>query len=116
CQEQCCQASRLDPEARLIHYAGHSPRTASGPDPAGAPAGKSRGTNVFGYRSIAERILDDRFAVSWTATSGLYPANTDERTVFGPRVQAFTRAFPDLPIGEWLDDAGVGFDHGPQTI
>jgi hypothetical protein len=64
---------------------------------------------VFGYRSIAERVLDDRFAVAWTVCSGLYPAATDERTVFRARLQALQAALPALPIGEWLDDAGVGY-------
>jgi len=94
CREQCRRASRLDPEARFIHDAGRD---------------GARGTDVFGYRSVAERLLDDRFAVAWTLTSGLYPANTDERTIFVERVQALTATFPDLPIGEWLDDTGVGY-------
>lgn len=94
CRDQCVRASRLDPEARFIHYAGRD---------------GARGTDVFGYRSVAERVLDDRFAVAWTLTSGLYPATTDERTIFVDRVQALTTTFPDLPIGEWLDDSGVGY-------
>ena len=94
CRDQCVRASRLDPEARFIHYAGRD---------------GARGTDVFGYRSVAERVLDDRFAVAWTLTSGLYPATTDERTIFVDRVQALTATVPDLPIGEWLDDAGVGY-------
>jgi hypothetical protein len=71
---------------------------------------------VFGYRSLAERVLDDRFAVAWTVTSDLYPANTDERTAFRPRVHALRARFPDLRIGEWLDDAGVGFGECLDTI
>jgi hypothetical protein len=94
CRDQCARASRLDPEARFIHYAGRD---------------GARGIDVFGYRSVAERVLDDRFAVAWTLTSGLYPANTDERTIFVDRVQALTATVPDLPIGEWLDDSGVGY-------
>ena len=47
--------------------------------------------------------------MAWTLRSGLYPASTDERSTFRPRVQALRTTFPDLPIGEWLDDAGVGF-------
>jgi hypothetical protein len=94
CRDQCVRASRLDPEARVIHYAGRD---------------GARGTDVFGYRSVAERVLDDRVAVAWTVTSGLYPATTDERTIFVDRVQALTATVPDLPIGEWLDDAGVGY-------
>jgi hypothetical protein len=94
CRDQCRRASRLDPQARFIHYAGRD---------------GARGTDVFGYRSVAERVLDDRFAVAWTLQSALYPAATDERTIFVARVQALTATFPDLPIGEWLDDAGVGY-------
>lgn len=94
CREQCRRASRLDPAARFIHYAGRD---------------EARGTDVFGYRSVAERALDDRFAVAWTLTSALYPANTDERTIFVERVQTLALTFPDLPIGEWLADAGVGY-------
>ena len=94
CRDQCVRASRLDPEARFIHYAGRD---------------GARGTDVFGYRSVAERALDDRFAVAWTLTSGLYPATTDERTIFVDRVQALMATVPDLPIGEWLDDSGVGY-------
>lgn len=114
CQPQCRRASRLDPAARLIHYAGRTPtRTAPAAATTGGTApgrsGPSKGTDVFGYRSVAERALDDRFAVAWTLRSMLYPANTDERTIFVERVQALTATFPDLPIGEWLDDAGVGF-------
>jgi hypothetical protein len=110
CVAQCVRASARDPDARCIHYAGHNhKRAAAG---AGAGAGRpaaSRGTDVFGYRSIAERVLDDRFAVAWTLRSGLYPAATDERTVFGARLQALQATFPTLRLGEWLDDAGVGY-------
>ena len=114
CQAQCVRASRLDPTARLIHYAGRGAKPAASPagDAAGAPGPAPRpaaGTTVFGYRDVTERLLDDRFAVAWTLRSGLYPANTDERTVFRPRVQALRATFPDLPIGEWLDDAGVAY-------
>lgn len=122
CRDQCSRASRLDPEARFMHYAGHNgkraaPPAAGGPAPATRPpSGTPRGTNVFGYRSIAERALDDRFAVAWTLRSTLYPANTDERTVFPTRVQSLVATFPDLRIGEWLDDAGVGFEECLDTI
>ena len=95
CQPQCARASTLDREARLIHYAGAPPRRP--------------GTTVFGYRSVAERALDDRFACAWTLRSGLYPANADERTLFDARVDGLVQAFPTLRIGEWLDDAGVGY-------
>jgi hypothetical protein len=103
CQQRCAKASRTDPEARFIHYAGHNGKHGE------TKENKDKGRNVFGYRSIVERVLDDRFAVAWTVCSSLYPANTDERTVFAERVRALRAALPDLPIGEWLDDAGVGY-------
>jgi hypothetical protein len=95
CDAQCARASALDREARLIHYAG--------------PTAQRPGTTVFGYRSVAERALDDRFACAWTLRSGLYPANADERTLFTARLDGLQQAFPTLRIGEWLDDAGVGY-------
>jgi hypothetical protein len=121
CQMQCRRASTLDPEARFIHYAG---RTRTGAPATGEPTtpaptghqstpgkghGKGTGIDVFGYRSVCERVLADRFAVAWILCSGLYAANTDERTIFTARVQALRTLFPDLPIGEWLDDSGVGY-------
>jgi hypothetical protein len=112
CQAQCVRASRLDPAARFIHYGGHHrPPAASAGEAPAAPArtGKGRRTDVFGYRGVAERALDDRFACAWTLRSSLYPANTDERACFVDRVQALRATFPDLRIGEWLDDAAVGY-------
>jgi hypothetical protein len=112
CAARCVRANRLDPEARLIRYAAR-PRPAP---PAGAPAAAARpprlraGPVVFGYRSVAERALDDRFAVAWTLRSGVYPATADERTLFVPRLRALQGTFPDLRIGEWLGDAGVGYE------
>jgi hypothetical protein len=121
CQAQCERASRLDPTARLIHYAGRAAK--AGARPAAAPAGPpgvvprpAAGTTVFGYRDVTERLLDDRFAVAWTLRSSLYPASTDERTTLHPRVEALRATFPDLPIGEWLDDAAVGFGDCLDTI
>ncbi len=95
CQPRCARASAHDREARLIHYAG--------------PTARAPGTTVFGYRSVAERALDDRFACAWTLRSGLYPANADERTLFDARLAGLQQAVPTLHIGEWLDDAGVGY-------
>jgi hypothetical protein len=110
CQKQCQRASTRDPDARLIHYAGHNHKRAT-PPAEGAPtrAATGKGRDVFGYRSVTERVLDDRFAVAWTLRSTLYPANTDERTIFVDRVRALRTTFPDLSIGEWLDDAAVGY-------
>jgi hypothetical protein len=110
CATQCERASPTDREARFIHYAGHNHKhPGSSAAVAPKPAKKAKGRDVFGYRSVAERLLDDRFAVAWTVRSTLYPANTDERTIFGEQSTALHGALADLSIGEWLGDAGVGY-------
>jgi hypothetical protein len=109
CHDRCVRASTRDADARFIHYDGHNHKRPGAAADAGAPAEKGNGRAVFGYRSVAERVLDDRLAIAWTVRSTLYPANTDERSIFVARVAALRRRFPDLPIGEWIDDSGVGY-------
>lgn len=104
CQARCRLASDRDPAARFIHYDGRNKRRTGDRE---APSG--RGVDVFGYRSIAERLLDDRLHVAWTLRSTLFPANTDERTVFVSLLHSLRQRFGELVIGEWLDDAGVGY-------
>ena len=116
CQERCQRASVLDPEARFIHYEGHNKDAGTVSASRSSPQAKTKGTDVFGYRSVAERLLDDRFAVAWTVRSSLYPANTDERTIFIDRLANLQKALPGLRIGEWIDDAGVGYDHCLEAI
>lgn len=114
CHARCRQASALDPQARLIHYDGRN--KAPPPDAERKHPSPSAGTTVFGYRSIADRILDDRLHVAWTARSVLYPANTDERTVFVQDFTCLRQQFPTLRIGEWIDDAAIGFEDCLQAI
>jgi hypothetical protein len=106
CRERCQRASRLDPEARFIHYDGDNKRPPS--RQAKPEQDKDGGTNVYGYRSLADLLLDDRFHIAWIAQSQLLPANAAECTGFPQRVAALHARFPDLKIGEWLDDAAVG--------
>lgn len=109
CQERCRRASRLDSEARFIHYEGNNKKDEGKGD-------DGKGINIFGYRSLADRILDDRLAVAWTALSDLYPANTDERTLFVERLRRLRERFPDLKIGECLYDAAVGYEPCLEAI
>jgi len=107
CQERCRQASTLDPQARLIHYDGRNTQRSEKTEneqPENTP-----GSDVFGYRSIADRVLDDRLHVAWTIRSSLHPANTDERTVLAQGVAQLRQRFPHLAIGEWIDDSAVGY-------
>mgnify|MGYP005846547537 FL=1 len=114
CQERCRHASVLDPEARFIHYDGGNKARHGETDHDRAK--KRSGSDVFGYRSIADRVLDDQLHVAWTIGSRLYPANTDERAVFPEAVKQLWRRFPGLRMGEWIDDSAVGYGECLDTI
>jgi hypothetical protein len=101
CPAVCPEANRRDHEARLIHYSGRNKDAKEG--------AKSQGKTVFGYRSTADRLLDDRFSVAWTVRSGLYPANTDEHTVFEAELLDLEALLGGVDIGEFLADAGLGY-------
>lgn len=103
CRDCCVRATPRDREARFIHYDG---RNKEG-DLAGAEKG---GRDVYGYRSSAIRLIDDRFACAWTLRIGLYPANTDERDIFPKSYTALLARFPWLRVGEVLADAALGYE------
>jgi hypothetical protein len=103
CATACRRATPLDPEARFIHYAG-SNKYADLPT-----FSHTRGRDVYGYASNPDRLLDDRFACAWTIRTGLYPANSDERSLFPDSFAQLRARFPYLKIGEFLADAALGF-------
>jgi hypothetical protein len=111
CLQRCQRASQLDPEARFIHYDGNNGKANGiGKEGKEGKGKKGKGLDIFGYRSIVDRLIDDRFAVAWTVRSVLYPANTDERSVFIANLAQVREDLAGLKIGEWLDDAGVGYE------
>jgi hypothetical protein len=105
CATVCRRATPLDPEARFIHYAG-SNKYADLPT-----FSHMRGRDVYGYASNPDRLLDDRFACAWTLRTGLYPANSDERSLFPDSFAQLRARFPYLKIGEFLADAALGFQN-----
>ncbi|MCL5961665.1 MAG: hypothetical protein M1358_20530 [Chloroflexi bacterium] len=115
CQERCKRASTLDPKARFIHYEGHNNKHQKA-EAEPSKEDKAKGTDVFGYRSTAQRELDDRFSVAWTAKSSFYSANVDERKIFPKEVQEVRDRFPTLSIGEYLGDSGIGYEESLNAI
>jgi len=103
CVTVCRWTTPLDPEARLIHYAGRNKYAdlPTSPD--------THGRNVYGYASNPDRLLDDRFACAWTLRTGLHPANSDERSLFPASFAQLRARFPYLKMGEVLADAALGF-------
>jgi hypothetical protein len=102
CQGLCQAANPRDHEARFIRYSGRN-------KDADTAAPGDGGKLVFGYRSTADRLIDDRFATAWTVRSTTYSANTDEHTVFPVEFKVLVNALGEVPIGEILADAGLGY-------
>ena len=115
CRERCERASALDPVARFIHYEGHNNKHQKA-EAEPSKEDKAKGKDVFGYRSTAQRELDDRFSVAWTAKSSFYSANVDERNVFPQEVQEGRERLPSLKIGEYLGDSGIGYEQCLNAI
>jgi hypothetical protein len=103
CALACRWTTPLDPEARLIHYAGRN-KYADLPSPP-----DTHGRNVYGYASNPDRLLDDRFACAWTLRTGLHAANSDERSLFPDSFAYLRQRFAYLKIGEVLGDAALGY-------
>lgn len=103
CRSDCPRTQSRDAEARFITYSGRNKREPK--------AGQLvKGKTVFGYRSIADRLLDDRFHVGWTVRVMTYPANTDERSVFAEEFETLQRLLGPVAIGEFVADAAYGVD------
>jgi hypothetical protein len=107
CHSQCRRASALDPEARFVHHDVHDKRQARSTKDGARHKGK--GIDIYGFLSITERLIDDRFAIAWNIGSRLLPANTAENTLFPARLAELHARFPYLTIGEVLGDSFLGY-------
>lgn len=100
CRQRCRMTTPRDPEARLIHYAGSNQEGEEVP---------SRARNVYGYRSYAQVLCDDELHTCWIAHTSLHAANSDERAIMPNDFASLRHRLPDLPIGEFVADAAVGY-------
>jgi hypothetical protein len=114
CQARCRRASAQDPEARFVHHEQNDKRA----DRQGQEdtERKGQGIDVFGYLSQVERLIDDRFSVAWNMRTRLWPANVPESSDFAEALDQLQARFPDMKIGEWLADAGLGYPNCLDAI
>lgn len=116
CREHCRFATPRDPQAAYVYYSG-SNRPGVNPN---APAKNSktqpqqpaqpRGKHHYGYKSKAFNIVDDRLFLSWPLTGPCTSANVNDHLLTVPGLQDLRRRFPNLSIGEFLGDAGEGYE------
>lgn len=113
CRLHCRFATPRDPEAAYVYYSGSN---RPGPNPnapaqAQAPSSPiSKGKHLFGYKSKAFNLVDDRLFLLWPLTGPCTPANRNDHLLTVPGLQALRLRFPSLTIGELLGDAGEGYD------
>lgn len=112
CYEHCRFAAWQDPEAAYVYYSGSNqpgpnPNRTLSPKEASSPP---RGKHHFGYKSKAFNIIDDRLFLIWPLTGPCTPANRNDHLLTIPGLQELHQRFPALQVGEFLGDAGEGFD------
>jgi hypothetical protein len=111
CREHCHFATPRDPQAAYVYYSGSNrpdpnPNAAPQPQPPAKPSGKHH----FGYKSKAFNIVDDRLFQLWPLTGPCTPANVNDHLLTVPGLQSLRNRFPTLQIGEFLGDAGEGYE------
>ena len=109
CRGHCRFATSRDPQAAYVYYSGSN---RPGPNPNAAPQqpAKPPGKHHFGYKSKAFSIVDDRLFQLWPLTGPCTPANLNDHLLTVPGLKSLRARFPNLQIGEFLGDAGEGYE------
>ena len=112
CFEHCRFAAWRDPLSAYVYYSGTNQPGRTNPNASKEKKEPSapRGKHHFGYKSKAFNIIDDRLFLVWPLTGPCTPANRNDHLLTLPGLQDLRRRFPSLKIGEFLGDAGEGFD------
>lgn len=113
CADHCRLVTPRDPEAAYVYYAGTNQPTDSA---APKDTENSRGKHHFGYKSKAFNIVDDRTFALWPISGPFVPANRNDHLQTIPGLTHLRRRFPALSIGEFIGDAGEGFDDILQFV
>jgi len=118
CLDHCRFATWRDPQAAYVYYSGSNQpdRTHPNASKANQEPSAPRGKHHFGYKSKAFNIIDDRLFLVWPLTGPCTPANRNDHLLTIPGWQDLRQRFPSLKIGEFLGDAGEGFDEILQYV
>ena len=113
CADHCRLVTPRDPEAAYVYYSGSNQPTAPAA-PSAAETG--RGKHHFGYKSKAFNIVDDRLFALWPISGPFVPADHNDHLQTIPGLKDLQRRFPTLSIGEFIADAGEGYDDVLQFV
>ena len=101
CQRRCALAPHWDRQAGFVVY------TSKHRNEQGQTV-KRIDRAVFGYRSAASRLVDERFHHAWTARTDLYAAPTDEGRTFPAHFAATYASLPEQRVAYALYDSACG--------
>ena len=107
CRQHCRRAMIRDADATYVHYAGSNQ---PGSEDAGDEIVTTKGKDVFGYKSQAFNIVDDRFFTLRPLSGPFVSANRNDHLQTLPGFADLRQRYPHLRIGEVLGDAGEGYD------
>ena len=113
CADHCRLVTPRDPDAAYVYYSGSNQPTGSS---LASDAQNGRGKHHFGYKSRAFNIVDDRFFALWPISGPFVPANRNDHLQTIPGLKDLCHRFPNLTIGEFIADAGEGFDDILQFV
>ena len=119
CAQVCQHAPLRDPEARFVWYSGSNgpgpnPNT---PQPSVAnPNPHPHGTGVYGYKSLALRLVDPLYRFSVTLLDDFGPATLCEADHAAALLLHLAVAYPDLHLDAVAGDAAYGFDRFLHVI
>jgi hypothetical protein len=111
CRARCGLAPRLDREAS---YSVYSYREASGTPPPGDDGEEHDGPSpdgrdgLWGYRSIAARLVDPRLHLAWNVRTEVLTATADEGTFFPQHLAGTCANLPTPAIGFVIYDSACG--------
>ena len=119
CAQVCQHAPARDPDARYVWYSGSNgaqpnPNT---PQPnAAGPHPQPRGHGVYGYKSLALRLIDPVYRFSVTLLDDFGPATLTEADHATALLLQLPTAYPDLHLDAVVGDAAYGFDRPLHVI
>lgn len=119
CAQVCQHAPARDPDARYVWYSGSNGPTPNPNTPApsaAVPNPQPRGQGVYGYKSLALRLIDPVYRFSVTLLDDFGPATLTEADHATALLLQLPSAYPDLHLDAVVGDAAYGYDRPLHVI
>jgi hypothetical protein len=117
CAQVCRSAPARDPEARYVWYRGsNGPQPSPNTPQVTTAHSRPRGKGVYGYKSLALRLVDPVYRCSVTLLTDFGPATLTEADHAAALLRQLPTAYPDLHLDAVAGDAAYGYDRPLHII